>query len=48
MGTEVEENWVYCAECAGSGDNAWGGMCESCGGLGELLDEAKGANDELA
>ena len=31
-----EIEWAYCAECAGSGENAYGNRCESCGGLGEV------------
>ena len=44
MGMQIEEHWVYCAECAGSGETASGGMCPVCGGQGEVLVEE--VNDE--
>ena len=37
MGMQIEEHWVYCRECSGSGHTWTGGDCRACDGAGEIM-----------
>ena len=37
MGMQIEEHWVYCRECGGSGHTWTGGDCRACDGAGEIM-----------
>lgn len=41
-------DWIVCGDCNGSGESRWSpeGECTSCGGDGEVFDEAPEDEEE--